>query len=76
MSPEPNALAYNLDDAARVCGVSRELIYRSIKAGDLPAKRTSQNDSGEPTGRIIILRRELEKWLEELPDDWWGYKYT
>jgi hypothetical protein len=70
------ALAYHLDDAARLCGLSRESLYRAIKSGDLPAKRTSiHKETGEPTGRILVLRTELERWLEALPDDWWGYRY-
>ena len=68
-------IAYNVDDAARVSGMSRTLIIRAIKAGDLKAKRTSRSETGEPAGKFIILRRELEAFLENLPDDWWGAKY-
>ena len=70
---EPEALAYTVEDAAAVCGMSRALIYRAIKSGDLAAKRTSRNRSGEPVGRILVLRKDLEHFLENLPDDWWGW---
>lgn len=72
---EPGALSYTLEQAAHVTGMSRDLLYRAVKSGDLPAKRTSKNAAGEPAGRIIILRSALEQFLENLPDDWWGYKY-
>lgn len=55
--------------------MSRHLLYRAIKSGDLPAKRTSRDKQGNPVGKIIIFRRDLEAWLESLPDDWWGLKY-
>jgi hypothetical protein len=77
MFPPPDqALAYTLKDAARICGMSEALLYRAVKSGDLPAKRTSQRDPKEaPTGRILVLRSELENFLNNLPDDWWGLRY-
>lgn len=75
LPPLPDALAYNLEHAANICGLSKESLYRAIKAGELPAKRTSTGADGIPSGRILILRRELEQFLENLPDDWWGHRY-
>ena len=76
MKPQhPQALAYSLDEAAMLSGMSRTLLYRAIKSGDLPAKRTSRDRLGNAVGKIIILRKDLEAWLEALPDDWWGLKY-
>ena len=74
--PPANALAYSLKDAAALCGVSTELLRQAIKSGDLPAKRTFKSPPGEPPkGRTLILRRDLEAFLEGLPDDWWGSRY-
>lgn len=74
---EDGALAYTLEQAARMCGMSKDLLYRAVKSGELPAKRTTPGKNGGlPSGKIIILRRELEAWLENLPDDWWGLRYT
>lgn len=77
MFPPPDqALAYTIDDAARLCSLSRDSLYRAIKSGELRAKRTSRGKQGSPpTGRILILRRDLEQFLENLDDDWWGLRY-
>lgn len=73
---EDGALAYTLEQAARVCGLSKDSLYRAVRSGDLPAKRTTPGAAGQPpSGKILILRNELEAWLERLPDDWWGLKY-
>ena len=55
--------------------MSETLLYRAIKAGDLPAKRTTLSTTGEPRGLIIVLRRDLEAFVENLPDDWWGFRH-
>ncbi|WP_414690691.1 helix-turn-helix domain-containing protein [Nocardioides sp.] len=75
--PHPEPLAYTVDDAARVCGVSREMILRAIRAGNLPAKRTHHSGPDEPPrGKHLIMRSDLEAWLSSLPDAWaygdWG----
>lgn len=72
---ESDRLAYTLRTAADACGLSETSLYRAVKAGELPAKRTSKTHDGLPSGKIIILRRELETFLENLPDDWWGHRY-
>lgn len=73
--PADGILAYTIEQAAYVTGLSKAAIYRAVKSGELPAKRTAKNSLGEPAGRILILRHQLEVWLENLPDDWWGLKY-
>lgn len=70
-----DTIAYTLEDAAEVVGLSRESIYRAVKSGELPAKRTSKRADGRPSGRILVLRRDLEAFIENLPDDWWGHYY-
>lgn len=69
---DPDALAYTLAQAADLCGVSKELLRRAIKCGDLQCKRTFVDPDGEVGGKMLILRKHLEEWLEDLPDDMWG----
>ncbi|GAA5153788.1 hypothetical protein GCM10023340_36340 [Nocardioides marinquilinus] len=74
--PQDGALAYSVDQAAHLCGLSSKSIQRAIKSGELRAKRTNRSAHGEPpSGRILILRSDLETWLENLDDDWWGLRY-
>lgn len=74
--PSDGTLAYTLEQAAHVCGLSKESLYRAVKSGELRGKRTSRGkDGGPPGGKILILRKDLEAWLENLDDDWWGLKY-
>ena len=76
MRNDARRISYNLAEAAEVTGMSRDLLYRAVKSGDLPAKRTARDKlTGEPAGNIIVLHSALVKFIEELPDDWWGHKY-
>lgn len=69
--PLLDRLSYTLEQAAELTGLSRDSIYKAVKSGRLPAKRTSARDDGRPSGKIIILRKNLEAFLESLPDDDW-----
>lgn len=72
---DPSALAYTLDQAAALCGLSKDSLYRAVKSGELRAKRTTRSEHGAPpAGRILVLRKDLEAFLEALPDDWWGLR--
>lgn len=53
---QPEPLAYRIDDAASVLGLSRSKLYQLIKAGELRKERIA--------GRTLILRRELEALLQ------------
>ncbi len=53
-------LALNLQDAARVCGLTRWTIHESIMRGDLKAKWAGRN-------RIVFVA-ELQRWLNSLED--------
>lgn len=60
-------LAYTRDEAAAACGVSVDSIKRAIARGHLKAKRSSVHDeTGEPTGKYLILAGDLQAWLDEL----------
>lgn len=61
-------LSYSLAGAAGVTGLGSKTIERAIKSGALRAKKTSENENGDPTGRWVILRSALEQWLADLPD--------
>lgn len=56
-----SALAYDIQEAARIAGVSVNTLRRAIKKGDLAARF--------PTSKAVILRRELEAWLESSPSE-------
>ncbi|MCR2051476.1 helix-turn-helix domain-containing protein [Actinomyces bowdenii] len=57
-------LAYTINEAARVTGLSADFLRRAIKATDpdmhLPAKMAGS--------RYVILREDLERWLQERPE--------
>lgn len=53
--------ALTLDQAAVYCGVSRRTLDRIIAAGDLTPRY--------PAGSPLLLRVELDEWLENLPTE-------
>lgn len=64
-------LAYDLHQAAALCGVSRDLIVKAINAGDLKAKAAGMRKTGKQKGtpsKRVILDADLRHWLEELKD--------
>ncbi|MGN6723296.1 MAG: hypothetical protein ACTHJM_11865 [Marmoricola sp.] len=64
MSP----LAYSIKAAAEASGLSVSALDRAIRAGQLRAKSSSEDEDGNPTGKRLILARELERYLESLVD--------
>lgn len=50
------ALAYSVEEAARIIGIGRTLAWDRVRSGDLPAIRIA--------GRVLIRRRQLEEWLD------------
>ncbi len=68
-------MVFDLAQAAKACGVSRDVIRRAIAKGDLSAKRSTKReadgptwDKGDPAGKHLISRSALEAWFEQLPD--------
>lgn len=53
--------AYTIADACAVVGLGRTFIFEEIRSGRLKAKKAGR--------RTIILRDELRRWLETLPDN-------
>ena len=53
-NPEP--IAYNVNDACRVLGIGRTILYAEMKAGRLPAVKVGR--------RTLIRRADAEAWLQ------------
>lgn len=56
VAQERDQLAVSVDEAARLLGVSRDLVYDLVRRGELPAVRLGR--------RIVIPYRSLERLLE------------
>jgi hypothetical protein len=54
-------LAYSIDDAATAVGYSADTIRREVDKGNLSVRYANR--------KPIILRSELEAWLESLPSE-------
>jgi len=52
-------IAYRPVEAAEVLGISRALIYRLIRQGEIPARRLAT--------RTLVLRSDLERFASSLP---------
>lgn len=61
MSNDVQQLAFTVQLAAKVYGVSTDTIRAAIKRGDLSAKY--------PTSRPVLGAKELESWFNSLPDE-------
>lgn len=59
-------LAFNIDEAAAACGVSRDTIKRAINKGSLKAAKSSKDKDGNPTGKYVITAANLQAWLDGL----------
>lgn len=58
-----SAVSYNIAGAAEASGVSERTISDAIRRGDLIAHTLST----KPGSKQLILRRDLEEWVESLP---------
>lgn len=56
-----NVLAVTIDEAATACGVSRDVIKRALRAGELIARY--------PSSRPVIPMDELRSWLDSCPTE-------
>jgi len=59
MPAQVEPIAYNVEAAAQLIGVSRAGLYRHIKAGDLKARKIGL--------RTIVLREDLVKFVKSEP---------
>jgi excisionase family DNA binding protein len=53
-------LAYNIDEAVGALGISRALLYRRIKDGDIKVRKDGS--------RTLITREELERYINALEE--------
>lgn len=60
-------ISYDLKTAAAVTGLSVSHLGRAIDAGELRVKR-SNNDSEAKWFKRIVLARDLEAYIDSLPD--------
>lgn len=56
----PERLAVSVNEAARLLGVSRDLVYDLVARGELPAIRLGR--------RLVVARRSLQNLLAGQPD--------
>jgi len=63
----PGALSYALEGAATAVGVSKDVIQRAIRAGDLEAHYPTIG--GRPIAKPVLLASELEAWVRRGPTE-------
>ncbi|MCW2309903.1 helix-turn-helix domain-containing protein [Rhodobium gokarnense] len=56
---QADTLAYSVQEACRACGIGKTTLYAAIKAGHLTPRKLGT--------KTLILRRDLEGFLERLP---------
>jgi len=68
-------ISYDLGQAAKLCGVSRDTLLRAIAKGDLRAKRSTKREEdnlsgkkGDPAGKHLVTRDALVAWFDSLED--------
>lgn len=58
-TPQNDAVAYSVTDAARYAGIGRSTLYNALAAGELPARKLGK--------RTLILRDDLRDWIAAAP---------
>jgi excisionase family DNA binding protein len=56
---EPQQMAFSIPAACKVTGIGRTKIYAALQSGALIARKNGAKN--------IILRADLERWLQSLP---------
>lgn len=65
MTADLDQLAYSRAEAARVSGYSQDSINKAVLSGELRERHPVIN--GRPLKRGVILRSDLQRWLEGNP---------
>jgi len=58
--PSEGRMAYSVEEAANVIGIGRTLAWSLVRSGELPSVRVA--------GRVLVRRRQLEEWLDTMPE--------
>jgi excisionase family DNA binding protein len=61
-------LAYSIATAVEATGLSKSHLDRAIRAGELKAHKSGRDEDGEPVGKWVILARDLNAYLDSLPE--------
>lgn len=61
-------ISYDLKGAQAVTGLSTSHLKRAIGEGHLKAKRSNERDDGTLAGKWVIRARDLEAYIDSLPD--------
>ena len=65
----PAKVAYgSLAELAAATGLSARHWRRAIESGDLPAKRSGRNSDGHPAGNYVTYVRDVDAYLDQLPE--------
>ena len=57
--PHPPKIGYSMKEAASVSGVGRTTLYTALRRHELRSVKKG--------ARRIILHRDLQRWLEDMP---------
>lgn len=61
-------LAYSVAAAVEATGLSKSHLDRAIVAGELKVHKSGRDKAGEPVGKRLILARDLQAYLDSLPE--------
>lgn len=61
-----NPLSYSIKTAAADTGLSETRIKQAIHSGELKARRSATDENGDPAGKYVILRGDLESFVAGL----------
>ncbi|WP_436699920.1 hypothetical protein [Nocardioides sp. BYT-33-1] len=61
-------LSYSMAGAVAATGLSKSTLERAIKAGRLRAKKSDQDEDGNPTGVWVITHEALMAFVDGLVD--------
>lgn len=61
-------ISYSMPGAVAASGLSRATLMRAIGSGKLRAKKSSEDEDGNPVGSYVILHADLERFLLSLVD--------
>lgn len=57
--PSPQTLTFTIDEACEIARISRGTLYKAMRSGALLGRKLGT--------KTIILRTDLQLWLEALP---------